>query len=741
MFKEWQGFVRADWSNTIDVRNFISHNYCPYDGDQNFLKGPSSKTTKLWDQCLDLMQEEYKNGGVLDIDVNTVAKISSHQPGYIDQENEIIFGIQTDEPLKRGINLYGGLRITKEACQAYGKDLNPNIEKFFTDHRKTHNDGVFSVYPDEIKKLRKYKLLTGLPDGYGRGRIIGDYRRVALYGVDYLIDQKKKDLKSISAEMTEDVIRLREEVSEQIKALQELKVLGNSYGIDLSRPAADTKEAVQWLYLAYLAVVKEQNGAAMSIGRNTAFLDIYIERDLKNGSLNEEEAQEIIDQFIIKLRMVRVLRTPEYNQLFAGDPLWITEVLGGIGLDGRHMVTKTAFRYLNSLNNLGAAPEPNITILWSKHLPESFKEFCSELSIKTSAIQYENDELLRNYYGDDYGIACCVSPMIIGKEMQFFGARCNIAKLLLVALNGGKDELSGEQILPPTDTYPDKVLDYEAVYERFCFYLDILCKHYVNALNIIHYMHDKYDYERMEMSLHDTDVTRTMAFGIAGLSVLIDSLSAIKYAKVTPVFAQGRIVDYQIDGSYPTYGNDLDEVDGLAKEITKLTIETLKKYKVYRDSIHTLSVLTITSNVVYGKHTGNTPDGRRGGTPFAPGANPVNGRDISGVIASMNSVCKIPYAYCRDGISYTVTLTPGLLGKEDNERVDILGDLLDGYFKSGGYHINVNVLKKDDLLEAMDHPEKYPNLTIRVSGYAVRFNSLTREQQLDVIDRTFHAKL
>ncbi|NLI91260.1 MAG: formate C-acetyltransferase [Peptococcaceae bacterium] len=741
MFQEWQGFLEGNWTQSIDVRDFILRNYVPYDGDGSFLKGPSTRTAKLWNRCLELMKKESKRGGVLDIDTTRVAKITSHKPGYIDRESELIFGIQTDAPLKRGINLYGGLKISKEACKAYGKNLHPNIEKFFLDHRKTHNDGVFSVYPEEIKKLRKYKLLTGLPDGYGRGRIIGDYRRVALYGVDYLIEQKRKDLRSFPLEMSEDEIRLREEIDEQIKALRDLKIMAESYGFDLSRPAGNAKEAIQWLYFAYLAVVKEQNGAAMSIGRNTAFLDIYIQRDLQNRLIGEEEAQELIDQFIIKLRMVRELRTPEYNQLFAGDPLWITEVLGGTGLDARHMVTRTSFRYLQTLNNLGTSPEPNITILWSENLPENFKKFCTELSIRTSAIQYENDDLLRGFYGDDYGIACCVSPMRLGKEMQFFGARCNIAKLLLVALNGGKDEISGTQILPQIDIYPDKVLVFEEVMDRFIFYLDILSKHYVNALNIIHYMHDKYDYERMEMSLHDTHVKRTMAFGIAGLSVLADSLSAIKFTEVTPVFRDGLIVDFKISGTFPAYGNDLDEADDLAQEITRLTLNSLRKYKTYRDATHTLSVLTITSNVVYGKHTGNTPDGRRAGTPFSPGANPVNGRDKSGLIASMNSVCKIPYETCRDGISYTVTLTPALLGKIEHDRPAILSGLLDGYFLSGGYHVNVNILQKEDLMEAMENPARFPNLTIRVSGYAVRFNSLTKEQQLDVISRTFHEKL
>ncbi len=740
MSKEWQGLNRGPWSKTIDVRDFIMSNYTPYDGDESFLLGPSAKTVKLWGKCEELLTKEAHSGGVLAIDTDQVAKINSYKPGFIDRENEVILGLQTDEPLKRGVNLYGGLRMAKDACSAYGQTLNPEIDRFFSEHRKTHNDGVFSVYSEEIKLLRKHRLLTGLPDGYGRGRIIGDYRRVALYGVDYLISQKKEDIKHIT-EMNEENIRLREEVYEQIKALEDLKVMASSYGFDVSRPAENAREAVQWLYLAYLGVVKEQNGAAMSIGRNTAFLDIYIERDLRDNLLTELEAQELIDQFIIKLRMVRELRTPDYNLLFAGDPLWITEVLGGINLDGNHMVTKTAYRFLNTLSNLGAAPEPNMTILWSDKLPESFKQYCSKLSIRTSALQYENDDLMRGYYGDDYGIACCVSGMRLGKEMQFFGARCNIAKLLLVALNGGLEELQGIQVLPRTTVYPDKTLDYDEVLERFHGYLDLLCKYYVNTMNIIHYMHDKYDYERLEMSLHDSDVKRYMAFGIAGLSILVDSLSAIKHAKVTPLFKDGIIVDFKIDGSYPAYGNDDDKADIIAKEIVELTIKTLKKYKTYRDSEHTLSVLTITSNVEYGKYTGNTPDGRRAKTPFAPGANPFNGRDTSGVIASMNSVSKIPYSSCRDGISYTVTLTPTLLGKEEEQRKEILTGLLDGYFQSCGHHMNVNVLHRQNLVDAMENPDKYPNLTIRVSGYAVKFNSLTREQQLDVINRTFHGRL
>lgn len=740
MFKQWQGFKFGQWSETIDVRDFIVSNYTPYDGDEGFLHGPSTRTINLWEKCEDLLEQEASNGGVLAIDTERVAKINSHEPGFIDRENEVIFGLQTDAPLKRGVNLYGGLRMAREACTAYGETLNPIIDRFFSEHRKTHNDGVFSVYSEEIKLIRKHRLLTGLPDGYGRGRIIGDYRRVALYGVDFLISQKKEDIKQIF-EMNEENIRLREEISEQIGALEDLKVMGLSYGFDLSSPAGNAKEALQGFYLAYLGVVKEQNGAAMSIGRNTAFLDIYIERDLRNNMLTEQEAQELIDQFVIKLRMMRELRTPDYNLLFAGDPLWITEVIGGMTNQGKHLVTKTSYRYLNTLNNLGAAPEPNMTILWSDKLPESFKRFCSELSIRTSALQYENDDLMRGYSGDDYGIACCVSAMRLGKEMQFFGARCNIAKLLLVALNGGKEEFKGVQVLPETAVYEAKVLDYEEVYARFGRYLDDLCKYYVNTLNIIHYMHDKYDYERLEMALHDTDIKRFMAFGIAGLSILVDSLSAIKHAQVTPVFKDGLIVDFEIEGSYPAYGNDDNQADEIAKDLVELILRTLKKYKTYRDSEHTLSVLTITSNVEYGKHTGNTPDGRKERTPFAPGANPFTGRDTSGVIASMNSVCRIPYESCRDGISYTVTLTPTLLGKEKEQRKEILAGLLYGFFQSDGHHLNVNVLHRENLVDAMENPDQYPNLTIRVSGYAVRFNSLTREQQLDVISRTFHERL
>lgn len=741
MFKQWQSFKEGNWTKEVDMRDFIVKNYTPYDGDENFLTGKSQKTNDLWEICTELISKEHENGGVLDIDTDTVAKITSHAPGFIDRENEVIFGLQTDSPLKRAVNVYGGIRMAREECMEYGKTLNPHIDTFFAEHRKTHNDGVFSAYTKEINLLRKYKLLTGLPDGYGRGRIIGDYRRVALYGMDFLIEKKKQDLNSIDFEMNEENIRLREEVYEQIKALKELKEMAASYGFDISKPASNAKEAVQWLYLGYLAAIKEQNGAAMSIGRNMAFLDIYFEKDIEKGVLCEEEAQEIIDQFIIKLRLARQLRTAEYNQLFAGDPLWITECLGGVGLDGRHMVTKTAYRYLNSLKNLGPAPEPNITILWSQSLPGNFKRYCSLMSIDTCSIQYENDDLMRPIYGDDYGIACCVSAMALGREMQFFGARCNLAKLLLVALNGGKDEMSSVQILPESDIFNDEVLSYDKVWERFKSYVDILCRYYVNTMNIIHYMHDKYNYERVQMALHDINVKRYMAFGIAGLSVLVDSLSAIKYGKVTPVFEDGIIKDFKTEGQYPLFGNDIDAVDDIARKVVELMIESLRKYKTYRNAEHTLSVLTITSNVVYGKSTGNTPDGRKSGAPFAPGANPYNGRDTSGVISSMNSVCKIPYDACRDGISYTLTITPELLGKDDEGRKAILSNLLDGYFKSSGHHVNVNVITKEQLMDAMDNPEKYPNLTIRVSGYAVKFNSLTREQQLDVINRTFHGRM
>jgi len=740
MIKEWHSFQGKKWQNTIDVRDFIINNYSPYDGNEDFLRESTERTKDLWLKCLALTKKEIDNGGVLDIDTEKISKITSHGPGYIAKENEVIVGLQTDRPLKRGVNPYGGIKMAVQGCSACGKSLNSSLEQFFTEHRKTHNDGVFDVYTDEIKLLRKYKLLTGLPDGYGRGRLIGDYRRAALYGIDYLVEEKKKDLGNLPSQMSEENIRQREEIAEQIRALNDLKFMASSYGFDISQPAANAKEAVQWLYFAYLAAVKEQNGAAMSIGRNTAFLDIYFERDIRNGILCEEEAQEIIDQFIIKLRMVRQLRTPEYNQLFAGDPLWITEALGGISLDGRHQVTKSTYRYLNSLVNLGSAPEPNLTVLWSEKLPDSFKKYCAGLSVKTCALQYENDDLMRNIYGDDYGISCCVSAMQLGKEMQYFGARCNIAKLLLVALNGGKDEMSGVQVLPATNLYPEKELDYEEVLSRFKYYLDILCSYYVNTMNIIHYMHDKYAYERLEMSLHDTAVKRNMAFGIAGLSVLADSLSAIKHAKVIPVYNNGLIQDFEIQGNFPCYGNDVDEADDIAKMITDLTIQTLRKYKTYRNSVHTLSVLTITSNVVYGKNTGSTPDGRKAGSPFAPGANPSNGKDTSGVIASMNSVCKLPYSSCRDGISYTLTLTPGLLGKEETSRIDNLVNLLDGFTISKGHHVNVNVLNKEDLIRAMENPELYPNLTIRVSGYAVKFNSLTREQQIDILNRTFQGR-
>lgn len=741
MFEEWNGFVEGNWTQNIDVRDFIAVNYTPYNGDESFLKGITKRTRKLWSTCEELLKKELQNNGVLDIDTERPSGIMSHPAGYIDNENEVIAGLQTDAPLKRAVNLYGGIKLARESCKVYGKTLNPDLDNFFSKHRKTHNDGVFSVYTNEIKLLRKYKLLTGLPDGYGRGRIIGDYRRAALYGVDILIENKKKDLKALPYEMNDENIRIREEIYEQIKALEELKSMAALYGFDISHPASNALEAVQWLYFAYLASIKEQNGAAMSIGRNTVFLDIYLERDLKRGTITEEAAQEIIDQFVIKLRMARELRTPEYNELFAGDPLWITEVLGGICCDGRHMVTRTTYRYLNTLNNLGAAPEPNITVLWSEKLPEDFKNYCSKLSISTSSIQYENDELMRDAYGDDYGIACCVSAMRLGKDMQFFGARCNIAKLLLVAINGGRDEISGVQLLPQMDAYDGDVLDYNKVLDRFKYYLDILCMHYVNALNIIHYMHDKYDYERIQMALHDTEITRYMAFGIAGFSVLVDSLSAIKHAKVRPLSVNGLITDYLVEGSYPAFGNDIDEADDIARSVVKLVFETLKKYKTYRNAVHTMSVLTITSNVVYGKSTGATPDGRKEGVPFAPGANPFNGRDTSGLISSMNSVCKLPYEYCRDGISYTITLIPSLLGKDGNIRSGILSHLLDGYFKSMGHHINVNVISRENLWDAMENPDKYPNLTIRVSGYAVKFSLLTREQQLDVISRTFHGRL
>jgi formate C-acetyltransferase len=688
-----------------------------------------------------LMEQERAKGGVLDIDTHTISTIASHKPGYIDKPNEEIVGLQTDEPLKRAIMPFGGIRMVKTSLKAYDREMDSAVENVFK-YRKTHNDGVFDAYTDEMKKARHTGIITGLPDAYGRGRIIGDYRRVPLYGVDFLIEQKKESLKNYVLDiMNSPVIRQREEISEQIRALTELKEMAASYGFDISKPASDTKEAVQWLYFAYLAAVKEQNGAAMSLGRVSTFLDIYAERDLNEGKYTESEIQEFVDHFVMKLRMVRFLRTPAYDELFSGDPTWVTEALAGIGVDGRHMVTKMTYRFLHTLTNLGSAPEPNMTVLWSPRLPEVFKQFCARLSVKTSSIQYENDDLMRQEFGDDYGIACCVSAMRIGKQMQFFGARANLGKALLYAINGGKDEISGEQVSPAFAPVTSEYLDYDEVMERFNTTMDWLSKLYINTLNIIHYMHDKYCYERIEMALHDEEILRTSACGIAGLSVVVDSLSAIKYAKVKPIRNEnGLVVDYEIEGEFPKFGNNDDRVDSIAVDLVKNFMNKLSKHKTYRNSKPTMSILTITSNVVYGKKTGSTPDGRKRGEPFAPGANPMHKRDTKGCVASMASVAKLPYEYSEDGISYTFSIVPAALGKTESERYANLIALMDGYFNEGGHHINVNVLDKAVLLDAMDHPEKYPQLTIRVSGYAVNFIKLTREQQLDVINRTFHER-
>jgi formate C-acetyltransferase len=739
MFEQWQGFNSGDWMNEIDVRNFIQTSYTPYEGNESFLVSATARTKALWDKVSTLMAQE-RQKGILDADTAIVSTITSHNPGYIDRELEQIVGLQTDKPLKRAIMPLGGIRVVKASLEAYGYKLDPATETIFTNYRKTHNDGVFDGYTKEMRLARHSGIITGLPDAYGRGRIIGDYRRVALYGVDRLIDDKKTQLESLEVDAIDtDTIRLREEINEQINALFELKKMAESYGFDIGRPAANAKEAVQWLYLAYLAAVKEQNGAAMSLGRVSTFLDIYFERDLKNGIVTESELQELIDHFVMKLRMVRFLRTPDYNQLFSGDPTWVTECIGGIGEDGRPLVTKTSFRILNTLFNLGAAPEPNLTVLWSERLPQAFKRYCAKVSTETSSIQYESDDLMRPYWGDDYAIACCVSAMRIGKQMQFFGARVNLAKCLLYAINGGQDEKSGEQIAPAYAPIASEYLDYDEVMEKFDRMMDWLAKAYINTLNVIHYMHDKYCYERLEMALHDRDVFRTMACGIAGLSVVADSLSAIKYANVKVIRNQdGLAVDYQTEGDYPKYGNNDDRVDQIAVELVKGFMNKLKQHKTYRNAVPTQSVLTITSNVVYGKKTGNTPDGRKAGEPFAPGANPMHGRDSKGAIASLASVAKLPYAYAQDGISNTFSIVPGALGKTESDRLTDLVGMLDGYFHDGGHHINVNVLNRDMLLDAIDHPELYPQLTIRVSGYAVNFIKLTREQQLDVIKRTFH---
>ena len=745
-FKQWEGFNRAgEWTKEIDVRGFIQANYTPYEGDSKFLAGATEKTKKLWDEVLELYKKERENGGVLDADCKTPSSINAYEAGYIDKNLEEIVGLQTDAPLKRAIMPNGGIRIVEKSAASYGFKVDPETEYIYHNLRKTHNDGVFEVYTPDIRAARSSHLLTGLPDGYGRGRIIGDYRRVALYGVDALIEEKKVELDILNTdEFTEDIIRRREEVSDQIKALNDLKAMAAKYGFDISVPASNAKEAIQWLYFGYLGAIKDQNGAAMSLGRTSTFLDIFIERDLQNGTLTEEQAQELMDQFIIKLRLVRFLRAPEYNELFSGDPVWVTESIGGMGIDGRTLVTKNSFRVLHTLDNLGPAPEPNLTVLWSNNLPKAFKDYCADISIRTSSIQYENDDLMRITLGDDYGIACCVSAMKIGKQMQFFGARANLAKTLLYAINGGRDELSGKQVAPKFQPITSEYLDYNEVMEKFDVMIDYVAKIYIKALNAIHYMHDKYSYEALEMALHDRDedILRTMACGIAGLSVAADSLSAIKYAKVKVIRDEtGLAVDYEVEGDFPKYGNDDDRVDNIAVDIVKSFLRKLQKHHTYRGSKHTLSILTITSNVVYGKNTGNTPDGRRAGEPFGPGANPLHGRDANGALAVMNTIAKLPYEYSEDGISFTFSITPAALGKDEGTRVNNLVSMLDGYFKQTGHHINVNVFNRELLMDAMEHPENYPQLTIRVSGYAVNFIKLTREQQLDVINRTIHERI
>ena len=743
-FDAWNDFEKGDWQSEINVRDFIQRNYTPYEGDSSFLANPTEKTKKLWDEVLELYKEEKSApGGVLDIDTKTVSTVAAHDAGYIDKDLEEIVGLQTDKPLKRAIMPFGGIKIVEKSCQAYGREVDPEVDQIFHSIRKTHNDGVFDVYTPDVRRARSNKLLTGLPDGYGRGRIIGDYRRVALYGVDVLIEEKKHELEELDVDaFTEDIIRHREETQEQIKALNALKVMASKYGFDISKPANNAKEAIQWLYFGYLAAIKDQNGAAMSLGRTSTFLDIYIERDLKNGTLTEEQAQELMDHFIMKLRLVRFLRTPEYNELFSGDPVWVTESIGGMGIDGRTLVTKNSFRLLHTLVNLGPAPEPNMTVLWSTRLPEGFKRFATDISIKTSSIQYENDDLMRITLGDDYGIACCVSPMRIGKQMQFFGARANLAKTLLYAINGGVDEVTKKQVAPKFAPITSEYLDYDEVMEKYDQMMDYVAKIYIKALNAIHYMHDKYSYEAIEMALHDKDVFQTMACGVAGLSVAADSLSAIKYAKVKVIRDEdGIATDYEVEGEYPQFGNDDDRVDQIAVDLVKRFMEKLRKHPTYKNAKHTLSILTITSNVVYGKATGNTPDGRRAGAPFGPGANPLHGRDKNGALAVMNSIAKLPFDSAEDGISFTFSITPGTLGKTEDEKVTNLVNMLDGYFAETGHHINVNVFDRSLLLDAMDHPEKYPQLTIRVSGYAVKFTSLTREQQMDVINRTIHEKI
>ncbi|MBQ9796647.1 MAG: formate C-acetyltransferase [Clostridia bacterium] len=735
----WAGFVPGEWCESTNVRDFIQKNYTPYTGDESFLAPATARTVRLKAKLDKKLKEESERGGVIGIDTETVSSLTNYPAAYLDKKDELIVGLQTGAPLVRAVNPFGGIRMARSACQAYGEQISPEIEKAFH-YRTTHNDGVFRVYTETMRAMRHTGILTGLPDAYGRGRIIGDYRRVALYGIDFLIEEKKRDKQELGKKgMTEEVIRLSEELFKQISFLGKLKEMAALYGFDISVPATNAQEAVQWVYFGYLAANKEQNGAAMSLGRVGTFLDIYLERDLQNGTLTEEGAQELIDQFVMKLRMIRHLRTPEYNELFGGDPMWITEAVGGVGEDGRPLVTKNAFRFLHTLYNLGSAPEPNLTVLWSNKLPEPFKRYCARVSIDTDSIQYESDDLMRPRYGDDYAIACCVSAMKVGKQMQFFGARCNLPKILLMALNGGREEKYDLQIGPEMPVMEDEVLDYDKVRQRLDFYMNWLANEYVNTMNVIHYMHDKYAYEKTQLALHDTEVERLMAFGAAGLSVIADSLSAIKYAKVHPVRDErGLISDFTVEGDFPKFGNDDGRVDAIAEELLDQFIAALRKTPTYRNAIHTLSVLTITSNVVYGKKTGATPDGRRAGEPFAPGANPMHNRETCGALASLNSVAKLSYDSCRDGISNTFSIVPEALGKTVEERVDNLVNILGGYFDCNAHHINVNVLNRQKLIDAMEHPDLYPNLTIRVSGYAVNFHKLSREQQKEVISRTFH---
>jgi len=741
MQEEWNGFIDGTWTDEIDVRDFIQKNYTPYEGDYSFLQEPTKRTLELWEIVKGLMTEETKKG-ILDVETKIPSGLTAYEAGYIHKELEQVVGLQTDKPLKRGIMPFGGYRVVKKALEAYGQTLDAQTLSIFTDYRKTHNSGVYDAYSDEMRKARRTGIITGLPDAYGRGRIIGDYRRVALYGADILIADKQEQLKQLDlSHYDSEVILAREEINEQIRSLGKLKKMANSYNIDLSAPAKNAKEAFQWTYFGFLGATKEQDGAAMSLGRVSTFLDIYIQRDLEQQLLTEEEAQELMDHFVMKLRMIRFLRTPDYDQLFSGDPTWVTEAIGGMGLDGRPLVTKSSFRILQTLYNLGPAPEPNLTVLWSTALPQEFKSYCAKASIDTSSIQYENDDLMRRYWGDDYAIACCVSAMRIGKQMQFFGARANLAKALLYTINGGRDEKTGEQLGPEFAPITSEYLEYEELIRKFDQTLEWLSRLYVNTLNVIHYMHDKYNYESLQMALHDADILRTQACGIAGLSVVADSLSAVKYARVKVIRDEtGLAVDYLVEGDYPAFGNNDDRVDSIAYEVVKTFMEKLNKQKTYRDAMAALSVLTITSNVVYGKKTGATPDGRKAGEPFAPGANPMHGRDIKGAVASLTSVAKLPYEYAQDGISYTFSIIPNALGRSTEEQVHNLLGIMDGYFHKEGHHVNINVFERETLLDAMEHPEKYPQLTIRVSGYAVNFVKLTKEQQLDVIHRTFHEK-